>query len=405
VLTQIQNGTVLFDSRRCCQCGVCLAACPHGAITAFPGKQQYDLRIEPAKCTRCGLCVKICPAHDVSKVRIPADILTKATGFYVAAAHDERVRRCASSGGVARVLLSLGMCRHDLSAVYTLLFPDVTLDERSNLTSIGAEAVGVWSESPPDVFRIPSSLYRPVLWGTGLRTGLPRTGRVLLVGLPCQIRAASRLLASLCPGVHPVCVSLFCRKTKDFGYSRYILQMARCEHEPIYRVLYRGGGWPGRFRVLSENGLKDVGPFFYHALCWNATGCRYCVDCIGRGVSDLTVGDPWGIISPSGERPGMTLVYAWTRVGRELLDSCKESLDMRTLTIEQVEAHFSAQATRVKEAMVERRVRYGGWRSAVPLEREQLKARMAERLLSFHPHSGIMKRFLRHRTIAENYTA
>jgi coenzyme F420 hydrogenase subunit beta len=394
----------VFDATRCCQCGVCLAACPNGAIMTHRGRRQYKLVIDAHKCTGCQLCVRVCPANAVSKTTIPEGALDEARGFCLAAARDLRVRRYASSGGVARTVLSRGIPRHGLAAVYTLLFPDVTLDNQSSLVSVGGEATGAWATSPPDIFRMPTSLYRPVLWGAGLREGLPREGRVLLVGLPCQLRGAKALLASLHPDIDPIFVSLFCRKTKDFAYSRYILQMARCEHEPIHHVLYRGDGWPGRFRVLSDGRINDIGPFFYHALCWNARGCRYCIDCIGSGIADLTLGDPWGIADASDGPAGTTLVYVWTREGQELLNSCEESLDMRPLTVGQVERHFNIRATRAKEALVDRRMRYGTLRSLLPFEREQLKSWMAERLLSFHPHSRVMKAILRNRTIVKEYS-
>lgn len=403
MLIQTRDNKIVFNDSRCCQCGVCIGACPQGAITAHAGRGRYELRIDRTKCNNCGLCVKICPAYAVPEARLSEDTLARATGFYLGAARDARVRHYASSGGVARILLCNAMAQYNISAVYTLLFPNVALDGQLNLVSVGGEAVGTWATSPPDVFRIPTSLYRPILWGAGLRKGLPGTGRVLLVGLPCQIRGARTLLGHICPDVDPVCVSLFCRKTKDFGYSRYILQMAHCEHEPIQHVLYRGEGWPGRFRVLSDGRINDIGPFFYHARCWNAAGCRYCTDCIGSGISDLTLGDPWGIVDASDRQTGMTLVYAWTRKGQELLDSCREFLDMRPLTIGQVERHFDIHATRAREAMVRRRMRTGTLRSLLPFEGGHVKSWVAEHLLSFHPHSRIMKFLLRNRTILKDH--
>jgi|GEM_PF-1723482 coenzyme F420 hydrogenase subunit beta len=404
MLTYTRDSKIVFNSSRCCQCGVCVSACPYGAIAPHTGRRQYELVIDPGKCTECQLCIRVCPAHALSEARIAEDTLPRALGFHLAAARDMQVRRFASSGGVARVLLCNGIRERELSAVYTLLFTNVTVDGASNLVSVGGEAMGTWVQSPMDGFKIPTSLYRPVLWGAGLREGLPRAGRVLLVGLPCQLRGAKALLESLRLDVEPLYVSLFCRKTKEFGYSRYILQMARCEDTPTYHVLYRGDGWPGRFRVLSAGRTCDVGPFLYHAQCWNVPGCRYCADCIGSGIADLTLGDPWGIISESNEPAGMTLVYVWTRKGRELLDWCQKHLDMRPLTVGQVEHHFDIRATRAKEALVNRRLRSRTLHPPLPFEWRQLKSRIAEHLLTFHPHSRVMKALLRSRTILKDRT-
>lgn len=47
------------DKNICVACGVCLKACPRGAISIYRG---CFARVEPEKCVGCGLCAKACPA-------------------------------------------------------------------------------------------------------------------------------------------------------------------------------------------------------------------------------------------------------------------------------------------------------------------------------------------------------
>lgn len=47
------------DKKTCVACGVCMKACPKGAISIDRG--CYAL-VEEAKCVGCGLCARGCPA-------------------------------------------------------------------------------------------------------------------------------------------------------------------------------------------------------------------------------------------------------------------------------------------------------------------------------------------------------
>ena len=47
------------DHKVCVACGVCMKACPKGAISIYKGCYAV---VEEAKCVGCGLCAKACPA-------------------------------------------------------------------------------------------------------------------------------------------------------------------------------------------------------------------------------------------------------------------------------------------------------------------------------------------------------
>ena len=46
-------------SKVCVTCGVCMKACPKGAVSVYRG--CYAL-VDGEKCVGCGLCAKACPA-------------------------------------------------------------------------------------------------------------------------------------------------------------------------------------------------------------------------------------------------------------------------------------------------------------------------------------------------------
>ena len=47
------------DKNICVACGVCMKACPKGAISIYRGCYAA---MDEAKCVGCGLCAKACPA-------------------------------------------------------------------------------------------------------------------------------------------------------------------------------------------------------------------------------------------------------------------------------------------------------------------------------------------------------
>ena len=49
----------IVDARVCVACGVCMKACPKGAISIDRGCYAV---VAEAKCVGCGLCARECPA-------------------------------------------------------------------------------------------------------------------------------------------------------------------------------------------------------------------------------------------------------------------------------------------------------------------------------------------------------
>ncbi|MBP3227509.1 MAG: 4Fe-4S binding protein [Bacteroidaceae bacterium] len=53
------------ERKRCVACGVCVKACPRGAVSVWRGCYAV---VNDEKCIGCGLCVKACPAGVMHKV-------------------------------------------------------------------------------------------------------------------------------------------------------------------------------------------------------------------------------------------------------------------------------------------------------------------------------------------------
>ena len=58
------------DKIVCVACGVCMKACPKGAISIYRGCHAM---VDADKCVGCGLCTKACPAgYMETKIRSEA---------------------------------------------------------------------------------------------------------------------------------------------------------------------------------------------------------------------------------------------------------------------------------------------------------------------------------------------
>ncbi len=84
------GGRALIDQTKCKKCGMCMQACPYGAIikTVVPcenacpvgaiGKDEHGIaRIDPEKCISCGKCVSACPFGAVNPRSQVIDVLAR----------------------------------------------------------------------------------------------------------------------------------------------------------------------------------------------------------------------------------------------------------------------------------------------------------------------------------------
>ena len=64
-LSRNKLGVVLLSKKLCVHCYTCVGFCEKYAFRRYPG------RLEPYKCIACGICVKACPRGALAVVEVP----------------------------------------------------------------------------------------------------------------------------------------------------------------------------------------------------------------------------------------------------------------------------------------------------------------------------------------------
>lgn len=311
----------------CIECGVCAAVCPVQCITWREdswGERAPFINVD--QCIGCGLCASRCPAACMPRAMRPQSV------YAVYSLDSEERKRCSSGGAAtifARQVVRSG------GVVFGAAFEeDGQVSHRCVSDEEGIEALRgskyVLSDLRDSYHRIHNKLMR---------------GReVLFIGAPCQV-----------DGLYAYLENDFERlTTMDFVchgapaprfFREYLESLEQKAGRKSDRIVFRGEN--GYCLILSQDGVPFYeGPrtqdLYYRAFLSNLLTRECCIRCPYAStarVSDLTVGDFWGL---GEERPflgdpdgGVSEVLVNTRKGARLLDLCKEELYCEQRTLEE----------------------------------------------------------------------
>jgi coenzyme F420-reducing hydrogenase beta subunit len=323
----------LAEFDRCTGCTACAAVCPKGCISMQPDADGFcHPVIDESSCIGCGLCKKVCPVlHPVTLEHTPT--------AWAAESRDEASRLKSTSGGVfpelAKDILERG------GAVFGAAY-----DENFRVIHICAEGTG-------ELDRLRGAKYAQSDMSdifVDVKSRLDVGQQVLFSGTPCQVLGLKTYLRK--DYANLLTVDLVCHSVPSpLAWEKYLEYISGGKTITAVNLRSKDTGW-SRYRYCNRfdyadgsNRTDGSGQSLYMKLFVGGYITRpSCANCPAKGyarVSDLTLGDFWGIwdIRPElDDDRGVSLVMAQTEKGLTAL----KRLEKWPVTLEEASRENSA---------------------------------------------------------------
>lgn len=330
----------ICDLEQCCNCGCCKEVCPKNAISLIENDVgEVVPEINDDLCSGCGLCVRKCILNNKLVFRFPRVV-------YAAYALDSKIQSNSASGGIASVFYKQCLSHEGIAyGVVEMKNHDIKIQRIKDISGVQGSkyAKSVCNECFAQI-----------------RTQLNGGEDVLYIGLPCQVAA----LLSYLGGSHPslVTVDLICHGAPPLKFYKEYVRFFHHKFKFDCTFFRDEGQFVFGLKEREETVYKvpSYRDLYFHAFLSGLTYCSGCYSCkfaqINR-ISDLTIGDFWGI-EETGNWMGKTrkasAVLVNTEKGQKFVDSCANELYIEKQTIEDV-VKYNAQLRAPSQAHPDRK--------------------------------------------------
>lgn len=319
----------------CCGCQACGDICHAEAISFHSDHEGFWYpEVDRNKCTDCHLCEKICPVLNIDALKHHNKSAPKVFGGYN---KDIVIRFDSTSGGVFS-LLAQAMYKQKgyvSGAIYTDDFKVVNFisDDKKDLRRL---------RSSKYVQSNAEGLYKRI------KSLLESGEKVLACGSPCQMAALRSFLRKDYENL--IIVDFLCRATnspKVFEKYKESLEARYGSKIVAIKDKNKDHGWHSLARkVTFENGQVYYGEGHeddyrrgYHANVFERPSCYECKFKGIPRISDITLGDFWGIgsVDPSLEQNlGTSLVMINSEKGEKYFDIIRDKLVMKEFSLDDI---------------------------------------------------------------------
>ena len=320
---------ISIEKKDCCGCESCAQVCPFGCIEMVADKEGFKYpKVDTKKCTNCHLCEKSCPSvREMNKNENVPENKQVLDSFFAQNKGDERLE--SSSGGIfallANKILSEG------GVIFGAAF-----DENWSVQHTECK-------SADELHRLMGSKYvQSRANGSFVKTEeyLQAGKKVLYTGTACQIAGLKAFLGREYDNLYTVdvlCHGVPSPKVWDL----YVKELSAKYSSEISRITFRDKslGWHKySFRVDFKNGDTysvdhSFDPYmnlFVHDFILRPS-CHSCKYKEVPRLSDITIGDAWGIESMKPEMDddrGTSVILCNSQKGKELIKDISISLNL-----------------------------------------------------------------------------
>jgi len=344
---QIETLKDVVDWGLCTGCGACFYACRKGGISLVNVESAgIRPRFNSTDCASCTECLSICPGYSVDgnagiarhgRASEAESEFGHAIEIWEGYAADPEVRHRASSGGLLSAIALY--CLESEGMEFVL---HAGMDETRPWTNRTVQ-----SRTRAEVLARSGSRYAPASPCDGMGAIEKSERPCVFIGKPCDVAAVGMLRKGR-PELDRnlgLVMTFFCAGAPSTQGTLELAESLGVAKEEIRSVRYRGEGWPGEFKVLSNRDGEQRS--LSYADSWGRlTGyrtlrCHLCPDGLGR-VADISCGDAWEQFDHNGDA-GRSIAIVRTTRGQEILH---RAMDAGYVELKPVgaQAVFSAQS-------------------------------------------------------------
>ncbi len=327
--------TIESVGANCCGCRSCELVCPANAIQFCEDQEGFYYPKITDACISCGKCLKACPIANPPKTAFAPH------GYAAYFAKRDQLRK-SSSGGIFAALA------------------EHILNQNGVVFGCAEETPGeprhIWIAQKEQLPMLQGSKYvqsnMDGVYGAvkeKLDTGVP----VLFSGTPCQVAG---LLKCVGPKENLYTADIICHGVPSRKlYQAYLSWLEKKTGAKVQEFLFRSKDkhdWSLTYRVLLEKDGKvkkqermaTFSPYYRHFLKGMnyRHSCYVCPFAQKERVSDLTLGDFWGIegVAPEFENPdGVSAVLVNTEKGQLLWAQLQKCVVAKEVPVAQIVAN------------------------------------------------------------------
>lgn len=322
----------LASKLECTGCTACMVACPQKCISMVEQEDGFLYpEIDLEKCIKCQKCMRVCPV-----LSIRSSILHKTSAF-AAYSTDNDLRKDSSSGGIfseiaIEVINKGGVV---FGAAYTQDF----------------EIKHICIDNIEELYRLRGAKYAQSVMGKTyfeIKGHLEKNKLVLFVGTPCQVVGLKSFLSKDYPQL--ICIDFVCHGVPSPSvWKAYVKYRSDVDNNGIMptsiNLRSKETGWSHykysnvfNYQQKSWSCLNEDN-IFMNLFIGDYINRLSCSHCKAKGydrVSDITLGDFWGIwdVDPCmDDNKGTSVVLLHSKKGEELFSSIKNRIVYKAVNL------------------------------------------------------------------------
>jgi len=180
-----------------------------------------------------------------------------------------------------------------VTTMLTNLMKSGEIDSAIVVDSIGTESFYIEATTPEEIHAARGSKYQ-LLSPFPILNKIDKNKKYAVVLLPCHV-AKARQISDRNGGAIKLIIGLFCGFMLDKQAPDMLVKSLGIEKDDVKKLEYRGGKFPGGFKVQTHSGKTVLWPKQYYTLLnkmFAPKGCLMC-DRFSAVGADIAVGDAW----------------------------------------------------------------------------------------------------------------